>query len=231
MRPLFALVLVCAGCRPETKPTSNPTAPNLACTPTTTVIVENTISAEVATFEMPDQFAVRLPFANCAGLLAQLQPPQIGSGTRIDPARSAALQAELAAGKPRGIRIADRDATIVAAKDHLFVFWPRDPGQVGSPTSGGTVSGAPAARTEIEMFIGGLRAQPNICAPCDPGSPTHPDCDTTPPTGPRGGGGFRISSCSPTQCAELVPVYCPATSDGGTRDTSDCACAASCCSL
>lgn len=204
---------------------------NLACVPTIQTL-ETQVGTNATLFQMPASLALRVSLADCKRVIAQF-PSRLGPGTRIDAARNAALETDLAAGKVRGIRIAGRDATIVTQGDHLFVFWPRDPQQTGG--GGALAPSAPTMepRGEIETFVGGLRAQPFVCAPCDPGSPNHPDCDTTPPTGPRGGGTRFASTCTQTQCAELIPIYCPA-SDGGTATsdagTGGCECADTCCS-
>lgn len=227
---LVVALLVCTGCPDKTKKTSNPRTTN-ACEKTIVQVTEATIAPDVAMFAMPAQLAAVLPRANCTGLLGQLRAPQ-GPWAAIDDTRAGALDAAFAAGKARGIKIGDREATIVTLADRIGVFWPRDPGQ---PMSGGAVStGVPASEPDIERFVAGLRGQPNVCAPCEPGG-THPDCDTTPPTGPRGGGRmyFQTEECTQSQCDELVPIYCPAT-DGGTTTSDagygDCECAADCCS-
>ena len=233
MRRSIVAALLVLGCgRPETKRTPNTTA-DVRCTKTkVTVVFETTSPTGVALFTLPDRFVLALPRLDCTGAIRDL--PRASGGTRVDEARLAELDKALAGGVSRKLQIAGRDAMQVTLPERLFVFWPRDPSVSGG---GGTLSSGPpiGPEPELETFRAGVAAQPSVCAPCDPGNPNQPDCDTTPPTRPPppGSGRFMFESCTEEQCVELTPVYCPMT-DAGTRapvsDSSSCECATYCCS-
>lgn len=236
MRKSIVAALVLIGCaRPETKSPPN-TATNFRCNKTkaTVAVFETTSPSGVALFTLPDRFALAMPRLDCTGAIRAF--PGGTGGTRVDEARLADLDKALAGGISRKLQIAGREAMQVTLPDRLFVFWPREPGVPGG--GGGTLSSGPpigSPEPELERFRAGVAAEPSVCAPCDPGSPDQPDCDTTPPTRPPppGAGRFMVESCTAEQCAELEPIYCPVT-DAGTRaptgDSSSCECASICCS-
>jgi hypothetical protein len=235
VRKSIVAALLLIGCaRPETKRAPNTTT-DLRCNKTkvTVAVLETTSPAGVALFTLPDRFVLAMPRLDCAGAIREL--PRASGGTRVDEARLAELDKALAGGISRKLQIAGREATQVTLPERLFVFWPRDPSTAGP--GGGTLSSGPpiGPEPELERFRAGVAAQPSVCAPCDPGNPNQPDCDTTPPTRPPppGSGRFMLESCTPEQCAELEPIYCPVT-DAGTRtpvgDSSSCECASICCS-